>query len=91
MTGSAEGVIDLYSRRAAEWDADRSRALIEKPWLDRFLAHVPPGGSVLDLGCGSGEPIARYLIEQGFPFVSHGRTEFTTPRSLAWRAKRIGL
>lgn len=65
MTGPAEGVIDLYSRRAAEWDADRSRALIERPWLDRFLAHVPGGGSVLDLGCGSGEPIARYMIEQG--------------------------
>jgi SAM-dependent methyltransferase len=26
---------------------------------------VPPGGSVLDLGCGSGEPIARALIPAG--------------------------
>ena len=25
------------------------------------------------------DPRVRYLIEQGFPFVSHGRTEFTTP------------
>lgn len=65
MPGPADGVIDLYSRRAADWDADRGRSLFEKPWLDRFLAHVPMGGRVLDLGCGSGEPIAHYLIEQG--------------------------
>lgn len=65
MSKAADGIIDLYSRRAADWDADRGRSLIEKPWLDRFLAHAPPAGSLLDLGCGSGEPIARYLIEQG--------------------------
>lgn len=65
MAGPADGIVDLYSRRAGEWDADRGKTLIEKAWLDAFLAHVPPGGSILDLGCGSGEPIARYLIEQG--------------------------
>lgn len=65
MPGPADGIIDLYSRRAADFDADRSRDLHEQPWLDTFLIHVPEAGSVLDLGCGSGEPIARYLIEQG--------------------------
>lgn len=63
--GPAEGILDLYHRRARDWDADRGRGLFEKPWLDRFLAHVPASGSILDLGCGSGEPIGRYLIEQG--------------------------
>lgn len=33
-----------------------------KAWLDRFIAPLPRGGTVLDLGCGAGEPIARYLI-----------------------------
>ncbi len=65
MKPPAEGIIDLYSRRALDWDADRSRDLFEKAWLDAFLEDVPPSGTVLDLGCGSGEPIARYLIEQG--------------------------
>ena len=65
MKPPAEGIIDLYSRRALDWDADRRRDLSEKPWLDAFLAHVPSFGAVLDLGCGSGEPVARYLIEQG--------------------------
>ncbi|MDQ8028974.1 MAG: class I SAM-dependent methyltransferase [Brevundimonas sp.] len=63
---AAKGIIDLYSRRADDWDADRGRGLeAEKPWLDAFLTHVPAQGQVLDLGCGSGEPVARYLIEQG--------------------------
>jgi SAM-dependent methyltransferase len=64
--GPAEAIIDLYSRRALDWDADRGPTLvIEKQWIDAFLAHVPAAGSILDLGCGSGQPIARYLIGQG--------------------------
>lgn len=67
MAGPAERIIDLYSRRAADWDADRGHDGVpfEKPWLDAFLAYVPAAGSILDLGCGSGRPIARYLIGQG--------------------------
>lgn len=65
MTSAADGVVDLYSRRAIDFDADRTKTLFEKSWLDAFLAHVPLDGSVLDLGCGSGEPIARYLIQSG--------------------------
>ncbi|MDP3802871.1 class I SAM-dependent methyltransferase [Brevundimonas sp.] len=65
MGGPAEAVIDLYSRRAMDWDADRGRSLIERAWLDGFLARVPANGHVLDLGCGSGEPIAGYLIRRG--------------------------
>jgi cyclopropane fatty-acyl-phospholipid synthase-like methyltransferase len=29
------------------------------------LAALPPGGEVLDLGCGSAEPVARFYIEAG--------------------------
>ncbi len=65
MKPPAEGIIDLYSRRALDWDADRGRELVEKVWLDAFLQGVPAAGTVLDLGCGSGEPIARYLIGRG--------------------------
>jgi SAM-dependent methyltransferase len=38
---------------------------MEAAWLDRFLGLLPPCPSVLDIGCGSGEPIARYLAERG--------------------------
>ena len=66
MTDHADAIIDLYQRRAASFDVDRGRDLFEKAWLDRFLALVAPDGAILDIGCGCGEPIARYLIESGF-------------------------
>lgn len=59
-------VVDLYDRHAAAYDRDRSRSLQERPWLDRFLEGVAPGGIILDLGCGTGKPVARYFLERGF-------------------------
>ena len=66
MHAEADRIIDLYDRHAAAWDEARGDRLREGAWLDRFLTLLPPGGSVLDLGCGSGRPMARYCIEQGF-------------------------
>lgn len=59
-------VVDLYERHSHEYDRDRSRSLQERVWLDQFLKHVRVGGIVLDVGCGTGEPIARYIIDSGF-------------------------
>ncbi|MCC7250251.1 class I SAM-dependent methyltransferase [Hyphomicrobium sp.] len=64
---SAEQIIALYERHAEAWDGDRGRSLFERSWLDRFRAALGADRSILDLGCGSGEPIARYLIENGHP------------------------
>jgi 2-polyprenyl-3-methyl-5-hydroxy-6-metoxy-1,4-benzoquinol methylase len=64
-----DDVVDLYERHAREYDRDRGRALQERHWLDRFLALAVSGGTVLDVGCGMGEPIARYLLERGFRVV----------------------
>jgi SAM-dependent methyltransferase len=61
--------VNLYERHASEFDEDRSRLLQEKVWLDRFLAFVPPLGTVLDIGCGMGEPIARYVLEVRYRVV----------------------
>lgn len=65
MNASAR-IIGLYDRHAHAFDKDRVRILFEKGWLERFRALIPPGGSILDLGCGMGEPIARHLIEAGY-------------------------
>lgn len=56
---------DVYQRQAAFWDATRNQALGERPWLDRLLATTRPGDCVLDLGCGSGLPIATYVVAAG--------------------------
>ncbi len=62
---SSRDVIAVYERHAARWDEDRLKILFERGWLDRFKSQLPEGGTILDLGCGSGEPLAKYLIEQG--------------------------
>ena len=61
----SERIPDLYERHATAWDEARRNSFAERGWIDRFLAQVRPGGSVLDLGCGSGRPIAGHLIEAG--------------------------
>jgi cyclopropane fatty-acyl-phospholipid synthase-like methyltransferase len=62
-------IVHLYERHAESYDRDRGRSLQERRWLDMFLSHVRPGGTVLDIGCGMGEPIARYLIDSGVGVV----------------------
>ncbi|WGM32507.1 class I SAM-dependent methyltransferase [Brevundimonas sp. NIBR11] len=65
---AAADIVDLYDRRAADWVADRGRDLTEadRRWLDRLTAGLQPGDAVLDVGCGSGRPMAAALIERGF-------------------------
>ncbi len=65
MASEAERIVGLYQRHADDWDKERGRSLLEKDWLDRFSALLPPEPSILDIGCGSAEPIARYYIEHG--------------------------
>jgi SAM-dependent methyltransferase len=67
MTSDAERIVGLYDRHARAWVADRKRArFVEKEWLDRFASLLPEGGSVMDIGCGAGEPMAGHLIARGF-------------------------
>ncbi len=62
----ADGISSHYERHAHAWDADRQRSSWnDKPWHDRFVAALPSGGSVLDLGCGSGSPVALNMTACG--------------------------
>jgi 2-polyprenyl-3-methyl-5-hydroxy-6-metoxy-1,4-benzoquinol methylase len=66
VTSEANRIIGLYQRHAYHWATDRASHLFEKPMLDRFLALMLAGSSILDVGCGSSDPIGRYFIEQGY-------------------------
>ena len=66
MTSEAEKIVGLYQRHAQAWATERGNTLSERPWLDRFLALMPRGAPIVDIGCGSAEPIARYFIEKGY-------------------------
>ena len=70
MSTEADQIIALYERHAQAWDRARGAELIlERAWVERFAAHLPAGGTVLDLGCGSGQPLARHLLDSGFAVV----------------------
>ena len=92
MSGTADGIIDFYERHARGWVNDRLRTkLIEKAWLDRFAALIAPGGTILDLGCGPGKPMAAYLLAQGFDVcgVDSSLTMITLARDNFPRAEWI--
>lgn len=65
-TATPEDTRDVYETQAAQFDAQRSRALSEARWLARFTAQMPAGARILDLGCGAGQPIAAWFIAEGF-------------------------
>lgn len=66
MTASPDTTRDVYEAAAAAYDAQRSKALFEARWLARFAACLPTQGRVLDLGCGTGDPIAHWFRSEGF-------------------------
>jgi SAM-dependent methyltransferase len=66
MTDPARRIIGHYERHATEWDTDRQNsAWNDKIWHDLFIDRLTIGAKVLDLGCGSGRPVAQYLAERG--------------------------
>ena len=64
MTLSTD-IIPLYIRHAGRFDAARGRSLMERPYLELAASLVGAPASVLDIGCGAGDPIAKHFIERG--------------------------
>jgi cyclopropane fatty-acyl-phospholipid synthase-like methyltransferase len=55
----------VYDTFAAEYDRTRSVFDISEV-LEDFSGRIPATGSLLDLGCGAGEPVCRYFLERGW-------------------------
>jgi cyclopropane fatty-acyl-phospholipid synthase-like methyltransferase len=62
-------VRNAYDLIAGQWHANkRAQGYVEHVlrYVDRIVEGLPEGARVLDLGCGTGEPVAKYLVERGF-------------------------
>lgn len=59
-------VYEVYDEIITWFDEARSKRLMESEYLNLIVNTIPPSGTILDLGCGTGEPIAQFFIERGF-------------------------
>ena len=65
-----------YNAIALRWDAAR-RSFFgrEREYVDALLDGLPPASRVLDLGCGTGRPIAEYILSRGHRIVGVDQAE----------------
>ncbi|MET1083229.1 MAG: class I SAM-dependent methyltransferase [Burkholderiales bacterium] len=55
-----------YNAVALSWDAARTSFYgRERSYLDIFLEGLPVPSRILDIGCGTGRPIAEYILARG--------------------------
>lgn len=58
------GTISFYDRHAEQFFKDTVEVDMSALYAP-FLAHIPPGGRILDAGCGSGRD-SRYFLQRGY-------------------------
>lgn len=97
---AANNILSIYQRHAEAFASQRSRALFEKSWLDKFITVMGGQGSIVDIGCGNGQPIAGYFIQQGFQLtgidgsaamLARARHSFPAQRWLEQDMRELGL
>jgi SAM-dependent methyltransferase len=77
-----DSVRDGYDLIADTYAAQRDQ-FKSTSYLNKFIEFLPPGGTVLDVGCGAGKPVDAFLIEQGY--AVHGLDISTRMIELARR------
>jgi SAM-dependent methyltransferase len=57
---------ESYNKIARQWGAARSGFYgRERDYLDAVLSAAPSGSTILDLGCGTGRPMAEHIVSAG--------------------------
>jgi 2-polyprenyl-3-methyl-5-hydroxy-6-metoxy-1,4-benzoquinol methylase len=64
-TGERTNVYKVYNKIATWFSENRYTGLMEKAYLDDVIDKAGAQASVLDLGCGTGDPILKYLLSRG--------------------------
>jgi SAM-dependent methyltransferase len=65
MTDFASRIVEHYEKHATAWDGDRQNSgWNDQVRHDRFIDRLPADAGVLDLGCGSGRPVAQHMHDR---------------------------
>ena len=67
-----------YDHIAEQWHSNsRGQSYIDRVlgYVDLVLEGLQSGAKVLDLGCGTGRPIAKYIVEKGFCVIGVDQSE----------------
>ena len=60
------GIVECGYDKIAQTYHDQRDRFKSRALLSEFSSLLPPGGAVLDAGCGAGIPVARFLVDAGF-------------------------
>jgi SAM-dependent methyltransferase len=67
---------DSYNRIAHEWALARAGFYgRERDYLDMLISRLPQESFILDLGCGTGRPMAEYVISRGYRVIGIDQAE----------------
>jgi len=80
-----------YDAASVRYDAEFGGATKYQAWLSELHSAIPAGGQVLDVGCGSGLPVALSLADAGFDVtgVDISDVQVSRARELVPRARFI--
>lgn len=85
MREEKQTVREGYDRIAEAYtEARMEMKQSNEKYLEPLLARLPPGSHILDIGCGSGVPITRFLLSRG-----HRVTGVDIARRQIERARRL--
>ncbi len=65
MPDPVDDVRRAYDQIADAW-AEARQGFRSRKYVERAVEGLAPGARILDVGCGHGLPIARFLVDQGF-------------------------
>lgn len=66
-TKNLKSISKIYEEEAHFWKAQRDKSpFSEIKYMRMLLEHLPHDGSILDIGCGTGKPIAHFFIEKSY-------------------------
>lgn len=71
-----------YNQIADEWEKSRSYSFLSKVIID-FAVKIKPNGNILDIGCGTGYPIAAYFSQKGFSVTGIDFSELLLQKAIS--------